>query len=74
MLEIKISKKSNPKQRISNQGIAKMAPSTIKTTEFNVRLEISLENKIYPKNYYHHSKLILKWMKHQLKLKCRIFK
>jgi hypothetical protein len=26
-----------------------------KTTEFNVKLETSLENKVYPKTYYHHS-------------------
>ncbi len=55
MLEIKINKKCNPNQRSSNQGIAKMAPSTTKTINFNVRLQMSLEDKIYPKTYYHHS-------------------
>ncbi len=29
--------------------------STIKTTKFNVRLETSLEDKFYPKTYYHHN-------------------
>jgi hypothetical protein len=28
--------------------------SIINTTKFHVRLEISLENKVYPKTYYHH--------------------
>jgi hypothetical protein len=29
--------------------------STTKTTKFNVRSETSLEDKVYPKTYYHHS-------------------
>jgi len=28
--------------------------STIKTTKFNVKLETSLEDKVYPEIYYHH--------------------
>jgi hypothetical protein len=32
-----------------------VVPSTTKTIEFNVRLEISLEHKVYPKTYYHHN-------------------
>ncbi len=29
--------------------------STTKTIEFNVRLEISLEDKVYLETYYHHN-------------------
>jgi hypothetical protein len=32
-----------------------VVPLIINTTKFHVRLEISLENKVYPKTYYHHS-------------------
>jgi hypothetical protein len=32
-----------------------VAPSTTKTTNFNIKLEISLEDKVYPKTYYNHS-------------------
>ncbi len=32
-----------------------MVLSKIKTIKFNVRPKISLENKVYPKTYYHHS-------------------
>ncbi len=32
-----------------------MVLSIIKTIKFNVRPKISLENKVYPKAYYHHS-------------------
>jgi hypothetical protein len=28
-----------------------------KIIEFNVRLEMSLEDKVYPKTYYHHSQV-----------------
>jgi len=46
--------------------------STIKTIEFKVKPKIPLENKVYPETYYHHSKLILKWMRHQPKFKYKI--
>jgi hypothetical protein len=32
-----------------------MAPSTTKTTKFNVKLKISLEGKLYLETYYHHN-------------------
>jgi hypothetical protein len=32
-----------------------MVPSTAKPIKFNVKPKISLENKVYPKTYYHHS-------------------
>jgi hypothetical protein len=28
---------------------------TTKTTKFNVKLKTSLEDRVYPKTYYHHS-------------------
>jgi hypothetical protein len=34
-----------------------MVVSTIKTKEFNVKPNISLEDKVYPKTYYHHSQV-----------------
>jgi len=30
-------------------------PSTLKLKDFYVKLEVSLEDKVYPKTYYHHS-------------------
>jgi hypothetical protein len=32
-----------------------VVPSTIKLEDFYVKLEISLEEKVYPKTYYHHT-------------------
>jgi hypothetical protein len=32
-----------------------MVPSTINTTKFHVKPKISLEDKVYPKTYYHHN-------------------
>ncbi len=55
MLEIKISENFEPKQGTSNQGAIEVVPSTTKTTKFNVRPEISLENRVLPKTYNHHS-------------------
>ncbi len=37
-----------------------MVLSTTNTTEFLVRLEISLEDKVYPKTYYHHNQVDIK--------------
>ncbi len=53
--EIKSTKESNLEQRTLNQTIAEMVPSTMKSKDIYVRLEVSLENKVYPKTYYHHS-------------------
>ncbi len=30
---------------------------TTKTTKFNVKPETSLDDKVYPKTYYHHSQV-----------------
>jgi hypothetical protein len=32
-----------------------MEPSTVKSKDFCIRLEVSLENKVYLETYYHHS-------------------
>ncbi len=34
-----------------------MGPSITKTTNFNVKLEISLQDKVYLETYYHHSQV-----------------
>ncbi len=46
-LEIKISEKSKLEQGTSNLKITKVVPLTTKPKDFYVKLEISLENKVY---------------------------
>ncbi len=46
--KIRINGEFEPKQGISYQKVTK-------TIKFNVTLETSLENKVYPKTYYHHN-------------------
>ncbi len=53
--KIKINGESKPKQRISDQGVAKVMASTTKTTKFNVKAETPLEDKVYLKSYYRHN-------------------
>jgi hypothetical protein len=53
--KIKSTEKSNLEQKTSNQTVAKLVPSIVKSENFCVKLEVSLENKVYPKTYYHHS-------------------
>jgi hypothetical protein len=55
MSEVKVSGKSGLKQETSHQGTIKVVISTTNTTKFHVRLEISLEDKVYLETYYHHS-------------------
>jgi hypothetical protein len=55
--EIRINEEYDPKQRTSNQRATEVVPSTTKPKDFYVRLEISLEDKVYPKTYYHHSQI-----------------
>jgi hypothetical protein len=74
MSKIRISEEFDLEQRTSNQGAIKVAPSTTKTTKFNVKLKISLEIRFIQKPIIIISKLILKWMEHQLKFKYKIFK
>jgi hypothetical protein len=47
--------------------------STIKTKEFNVKPEISLEDKVYLKTYYHHSQIDIKVDETPAKNSCKIF-
>jgi hypothetical protein len=53
--KIRINGEFEPQPRISYQGKAKVVASTTKTTKFNVRLNISLKDKVYPKTYYLHN-------------------
>ncbi len=55
MSEVKINGKSNLESKTSDQGIIEVVLSTTDTTKFHVRPETSLENKVYPYTYYHHS-------------------
>ncbi len=53
--KIRSTKKFDPKWGTSNQIATKMEPSTVKSKDFCIRLEVSLENKVYLETYYHHS-------------------
>jgi hypothetical protein len=53
--KIKSIEESNLEQRISNQTIVEVVPSIMKLNDFCVKLEVSLEDKVYPKTYYHHN-------------------
>jgi len=55
VLEIRSTKESNLEQGTSNQLIVEVMSSTMRLEEFCVRLKVSLEDKVYPKTYYHHS-------------------
>jgi hypothetical protein len=52
--EIRINEESEPQQRTLDQGVVDMVPSITKTTKFNVKLYISLEDKVYLETCYHH--------------------
>jgi hypothetical protein len=47
MLKIKSIKESNPKQGTSYQTTTKVVPLTMKSEDFCVKLEVSLEDKVY---------------------------
>jgi len=49
--KVKVSGESDPKQ----ETLKMMLSTTTNTTKFHVRPEISLEDKVYPKTYYHHN-------------------
>jgi hypothetical protein len=66
-----INGKYELQQGISYQGEAKVVASAIKTTKFNVRLEISLEDKVL---IIIIAKLVLKWMRHEPKFRYKIFR
>ncbi len=56
MLKIRSIEESDPQQGTSNQTITKMVPSTVKLEDFCVKPDVSLEDKVNLKTYYHHSK------------------
>jgi uncharacterized membrane protein len=55
MSKIRINEEFELKQRTSDQRITKVVLSTKKLKDFYVKPEISLEDKVYPKTYYHYS-------------------
>ncbi len=60
MLEVKVSGEFDLEQERSHQGVVKVVISTINTTKLHVRLQISLEDKVYPETYYHHNQADIK--------------
>jgi hypothetical protein len=73
VLDIRINEEFEPPQRTSNQGGVEVAPSTTKTTKFNVRPKISLEDKVYPETYYHHSQVDIEVDETLAKIQVQIF-
>ncbi len=55
MSEIESIEEFDLEQRTLDQTITKMVPSTMKSKDFYVKLKVSLEDKVYPETYYHHS-------------------
>jgi hypothetical protein len=55
VLETKSIEEFDLEQKTSNQTTKKVVPSIVKSEDFCVRLEVSLEDKVYPQTYYHHS-------------------
>jgi hypothetical protein len=54
VLKIRSIEKYDPKQRILDEIDVGVVPLTIKSEDFHVKLEVSLEDKIYLKTYYYH--------------------
>jgi predicted metalloprotease len=52
--KIRTIRESNLKGGTSYQTIVELEPSIIKSEDVCVRLEVSLEDKVYLKTYYHH--------------------
>jgi hypothetical protein len=55
VLEIRTIREFDPKIRTSDQTTMELEPSIVKSKDVCVRLKVSLEDKVYPKTYYHHS-------------------
>ncbi len=53
--KIKSTKESNSKQRMLNQIVIEVVPSTVKSKDICVKPKVSLEDKVYFETYYHHS-------------------
>jgi len=55
MLEIRTIREYDLEKRTSDQTTMELEPSIVKSKDVCVRLKVSLEDKVYPKTYYHHS-------------------
>jgi hypothetical protein len=55
VLKIRSTEEFGPNQGTSDQTTVKMTPSIVKLEDFCVKLEVSLEDKVYSETYYHHS-------------------
>ncbi len=55
VLKIRSTKEFDPKQGTLDQTIIEMVPPIMKSKDFCVKLEVSLEDKVYFKTYNHHS-------------------
>jgi hypothetical protein len=53
--KIRSTKQLDPEQRTLNQTTIKLVPSIVKSKDFYVIPKVSLEDKVYPKTYYHHN-------------------
>jgi hypothetical protein len=53
--KIRSTKEFDLEQTTLDQTITKVMPSTVKSKDFCVKLKVSLEDKVYPKTYYHNS-------------------
>jgi len=53
--KIRINEESELEKGTLDQRVIKVVPSTTKLYDFYVRLEISLEDKVYLETYYHHT-------------------
>jgi len=48
MSKTKSTEESDPKQGTLDQTVTEVVPSIVKLEDFCVRLEVSLEDKVYP--------------------------
>jgi hypothetical protein len=55
MLKLRSTKESYPKQGTLDQTTTKVLPSIMKSEDFCVKLEVSLEDQVYLETYYHHN-------------------
>jgi len=53
VLEIRTIGEFDPKRRTSHETTMQLEPSTLKLKDVCVRPVVSLEDKVYPKTYYH---------------------
>jgi hypothetical protein len=53
--KIRSIEKSNRKQRTLDQTVVEVVPLIVKSKDLFVTLEVSLEDKVSPKTYNHHS-------------------